>query len=54
MPIDYRQYPADWQAIRARISQRAGHCCEGWGAANDAVGVQLAEGTFLATPHHAL
>lgn len=34
MPIDYRRYPSDWQAIRARILARAGNACEWCGAAN--------------------
>ncbi len=29
MPVDYRKYPTDWKAIRARILERAGNRCEG-------------------------
>lgn len=28
MPIDYRNYPPDWRAIRARILLRARDACE--------------------------
>lgn len=28
-PENRHRYPADWPAIRARILDRAGHCCEG-------------------------
>jgi len=28
MTVDYKQYPKDWKAIRQRILERAGHCCE--------------------------
>lgn len=28
MPIDYSEYPPDWDERRARILDRAGHCCE--------------------------
>jgi hypothetical protein len=29
MPIDYKQYPENWQEIRATVLTRAGHQCEG-------------------------
>ena len=29
MPWDKTRYPPDWKEIRARILERAGHCCEG-------------------------
>jgi hypothetical protein len=29
VPCDYRKYPRDWPAIRARILARAGNRCEG-------------------------
>lgn len=34
MPIDYRHYPSDWKARRARILARAEHQCEHCGAPN--------------------
>lgn len=36
MPIDYRLYPGDWLAVRARILARAGNRCEWCGAPNGA------------------
>ena len=53
MPIDYRLYPADWPAIRARILLRAGNRCEGCGLPNGALGVRLPDGAFVETPDHA-
>lgn len=52
MPIkpEYRaRYPANWKAIRARIPERAGHCCEQCKVSNGAVavrGIGDDEGTF--------
>lgn len=37
----------EWLAIRDRIRQRAGDCCEGCGVRNLAVGVRLPDGSFL-------
>ena len=37
MPIDYKNYPADWQHRRARILSRAGHRCEHCGVLNYSV-----------------
>jgi 5-methylcytosine-specific restriction endonuclease McrA len=37
LPCDYSKYPKDWKAIRARILERAGHCCEECGLPNYAV-----------------
>ena len=34
MPIDYRDYPGNWQEIRAKVLERAGNCCELCGAKN--------------------
>lgn len=34
MPCDYRLYPPDWKAIRARILERAEHRCERCNAPN--------------------
>lgn len=34
MPINYRDYPADWKLRRARILDRAGHACERCGLPN--------------------
>jgi len=34
MPIDYRHYPPDWKERRARILNRAQHCCEHCGLPN--------------------
>lgn len=38
MPCDMSRYPADWPQIRARILDRAQHCCEFCGLPNYAVG----------------
>lgn len=40
MPCDYKKYPDDWKAIRARILERAGHKCEECGVQNYAVGAR--------------
>ena len=40
MPVDYKKYAANWKEIRARILDRAGHCCEGCGVKNHAVGAR--------------
>lgn len=29
MPIDYSEYPPDWEQIRERVLERACHACEG-------------------------
>lgn len=29
MPIDYREYPPNWKALRASVLARAGNRCEG-------------------------
>lgn len=35
MPIDYKNYPADWKTvIRPRILHREGHCCKWCGVLN--------------------
>ncbi|HMN89070.1 MAG TPA: hypothetical protein PKD70_06360 [Saprospiraceae bacterium] len=34
MPINYKNYPKDWQQIRKRILERAAHKCEGCGVPN--------------------
>ena len=34
MPINYKNYPKDWRARRARILERAGHKCEHCGVPN--------------------
>jgi len=38
MPIDYKLYPENWDQICQHIAQRAGHCCQDCGAANEAIG----------------
>ena len=37
MPCDYKRYPADWTAIRARILKRAWNKCEQCGRHNYAI-----------------
>ena len=34
MPINYKEYPPDWEERRQRILERAGHCCEFCSIAN--------------------
>lgn len=34
MPLDYKEYPADWNKIRERILIRAKDCCEQCGLKN--------------------
>lgn len=34
MPINYKEYPANWLEIRSRILKRANHCCEECSIAN--------------------
>jgi hypothetical protein len=34
MPINYRDYPADWERIRDRVKRRSGNRCELCGANN--------------------
>lgn len=46
MPIDYRNYPPTWKAIRAAILERAGHKCEVCGVPNHAVGIRDRQGVF--------
>lgn len=46
MPIDYSKYPPDWKQRRARILERAGHCCERCGVKNHAIGARGQDGTW--------
>jgi hypothetical protein len=52
-PENMLKYPGgsirspEWLAIRERIRQRAGNCCEGCGVENGALGGRLRDGTFL-------
>jgi len=34
MPINYKNYPPDWQETRKRILERAWNCCENCGIEN--------------------
>lgn len=53
-PENMAKYPGgsikspEWLAIRERIRQRAGDCCEECGIVNHAVGVRLLSGEFIA------
>ena len=49
MPIDYKDYAPDWSQIR-EILERAQHKCEECGVANHAVGIRLADGSFVEAP----
>jgi hypothetical protein len=44
MPIDYKDYPADWKEISLRIRKRAGNKCEQCGLHNGDVIVRYANG----------
>lgn len=48
-PENRRRYPRDWQQIRARILERAGHRCEWCGVPNYAAGYRDATGRFRPT-----
>ena len=37
MPIDYKEYPPNWKAIRKRILARANNCCEECGVENHSI-----------------
>ena len=51
MPIDYKQYPANWKTeIRPAILKRAENCCEFCGAKNYSKGVRQFDGTFTEIP----
>lgn len=43
-------YPANWQEIRQRILERAGHSCEYCGLADGAFGYRDADGEFQHAP----
>lgn len=47
MPMDRSRYPADWEAISARIREREGNRCKWCGVANGAVGYRLLSGEFV-------
>jgi len=52
MPIDYRNYPANWKThIRPAVLVRAGHKCEWCGVSNYARGVRLPDGSFVERNH---
>jgi hypothetical protein len=44
-PENRDKYPADWKAIRERIRNRAGNCCERCGLGNHLIGYRV-EGVF--------
>ena len=46
MPIDYKDYPDDWQEIRARILKRAGNHCEECYLGNGVEGYRDVRGEF--------
>ena len=46
MPIDYSQYPPNWNEIRARVLERAGHRCEECDVANHLDGARGGDGVF--------
>jgi hypothetical protein len=51
MPIDYRNYPADWKTtIRPRILARDGHRCRCCGVRDQAHGYRDAAGQFHELP----
>lgn len=37
MPINYKDYPANWKELREKVLDRAKHSCENCGVANHAV-----------------
>lgn len=43
-------YPANWQEIRRRILERAGHCCEHCGLSDGAFGYRDSDGEFHQAP----
>jgi 5-methylcytosine-specific restriction endonuclease McrA len=47
MPFDRSKYPADWEQIRARTLERAGHKCERCGVSNRVVGYREKSGEFV-------
>ena len=47
MPCDYSRYPKDWKERRARILERAKHCCEFCSVPNRAVGYRDKDGQFV-------
>jgi len=49
MPINKKDYPEDWPAIRARILERAGYCCEHCGVPRYAVGYREGEDRKMIT-----
>jgi glyoxylase-like metal-dependent hydrolase (beta-lactamase superfamily II) len=48
MPCDYSKYPANWQALRQTVLDRACHRCEACGVRNHVSGVRCADGSFFA------
>jgi len=50
MPIDYKNYPANWKTeIRPAILERANNCCEFCGVHNYAIGYRNKDGIFYTT-----
>jgi len=50
MPIDYKNYPANWKTeIRPAILERANNCCEFCGVHNHSDGFRNKEGRFYTT-----
>lgn len=46
MPIDWRRYPRDWPAIRARVLERAGYRCEACGLPDGSLAVREPDGRY--------
>jgi hypothetical protein len=48
-PENKHRYPRNWPLIRARILDRAAHCCEECGVRNHVVGYREVDGIFVMT-----
>jgi len=44
--MDRSKYPPNWEAIRAAILEREGHCCKFCGVANRSVGARSGDGQW--------
>jgi hypothetical protein len=49
MPINYKDYPADWKERRARVLDRDNHSCATCGARNGSLGYHNADGSWTET-----
>lgn len=55
-PDNMAKYPGgsirshEWLAIRERISERAGDCCEGCGIANRVIGIRIGDDFHVSPP----